>query len=191
MEAAEADAFGNCRAGREGQHDSHPHQRQEGRQEPAIDRPPPVGRRDSCQPGSPSVCPSDRMYAPDRVHGIAKGVAAHLEILELVETRTSLRQQHHRLAASVPRRICSRVFHRRVQSAGIFIRDRFTKRRRKSRCSLADQISLAIREKEATQWFDATLLGQPAGDPIDRPKLDSAGAAASALVAFESLINST
>ena len=101
MEAVEADALGDRRARREGQHDAEPHQRQEGGQEPAVDGPPPVGDGAAVETAAASVHPSDRLDALDSMHGLPEGFAADLEILELVEAGAGRRQQHDRFARCV------------------------------------------------------------------------------------------
>jgi hypothetical protein len=81
------------------------HQRQERRQEPAVDRPPP-GRPGFCRDGSALSCPSDGDFTTSIAFAAClKCFAADFEILELVETGAGRRQQHHSLGRSVFGRI--------------------------------------------------------------------------------------
>lgn len=149
-------------------------------------------RQDRDRHGLPSAFSSYRFNTRKRQNSAAECIAAFFKILELVEARASRRQQHNRFgSASLPasRAVCSTAT---ASVSEIFERRRIAKRCSKLCCGFADQIGLGNPREEPGQRSNSASFRHTTCNPVDVLQSDdNAGAVASALVALESLTNST
>ncbi len=150
------------------------------------------------QSAKPLLSARDRLMTPPaRVERRASATSARnasprcLEIVELIEGGAGRRQQHDRRGDGRRARIGDGAAHRLIERAGDLIRRLAVQACGRNLRRLADQIGFADAGEKRHEAFDAAFLGLAAGDPENIGKQTSARAAASALVALESLTKRT
>ena len=110
-----------------------------------------------------------RMRSRQCADEAAEGVAAHLEIGELVEGGAGRRQQHHgagNVLAARAGREAAVDCRREVAAAGIG--DLAVERRRELLGRVADQEGVPHALEIGRERRDPAFLGKAAGDPVDR-----------------------
>ena len=96
-----------------------------------------------------------------------EGLAALLEIAELVERRAGRRQQNHRTAAAIRPRGACRLAQGGRQIAALGAGDALRERPGEGAGRLADQIGVAHAIQPGQDRIEPGVLGPPAGDPVD------------------------
>ena len=168
VEAVVAEALGDRRAAGERQHDAAEHQRDE-RRRAGTCRPSTTSRRTRLRSARLTIRrPPHWLVTPSSCkHERAEGVAALLEILELVEGGAGRRQQHDRLRRRIARGIGAAAATAAASVPDISMRHGRAERRGEILRRLADQIGLGDAREEVGEAGDAAFLGPAAGDPVD------------------------
>src|SRR6185437_5876363 len=132
-----------------------------------------------------------RGHAGNRQHGVREGFTAHLEVRVLVEGGAGWRQQDHGFLQARGGGVTGCRIDCGRQGAVDLVGHLAVQRRGKLPGGFTNQIGLADPRKEPGQAGNSTGFRLAARNPENVGKLASALAAESALVAFESLTNST
>ena len=120
--------------------------------------------------------------------GLDKGIAAHFKIGILIERRAGRRQQHDRTLAAISAWRRAAPPQPPCRACRISPLERFRPASRRIAPSPDQSDRRVQRGEKRPQRLDAACLGDTTGDPVDRIERDSAFSAASAFVAFKSLM---
>ena len=188
MKRRQIEPLGDGGARRERHDEADHHQRSEGTEQPPIDGPHPIGdgaafrsRHHDYAPPPSSVERRRARNASPRASKLANW-SNEAQAGDSSTTGSSASRSH---------RVAGRRGGRGDQRPAAFERNGAVQSLRELFGRLADQIGLGDARKERTKRLDAALFRPAAENPVDVAKRQSAFSAASALVALESLMNST
>ena len=160
-------ADGDGRAGRQRQDEPRADEGEDGADEHVVDGEPPVGDTAAVGARQPHAAPRFMLDAGQRGDERAEGVAAHLEIAELVERGAGGRQQHDGLARVGRGGIAGRGGGRRIQRSAALEGDLAVERGGELVRRLADQVGLGDAAEVLGEAGDAARLRLAAEDPVD------------------------